>query len=480
MSKARAIVAHTLIQIISKGLNIALGLAAFSLLTQYLGQEGFGQYTIITTFLGVFGVMADLGLSIVAIQMMSERRDQEERIFNTIVSIRIITALFALGLAPLIALLFPYSAAVKIGIALTFMSFFFSSLIQLFTALFQQRVAMVFPSYADAVGRLILLGGVIAAMVFQQGLYEILIITLIANAVQCLMLYIKARRIFPIRILVDRAIAHDVFARSWPIALSVTFNLIYLKADILILSLFYPEADVGLYGASYRILEVLVTIPMMFMGITLSSFTDAWANNDTARFSRYLQKSFDAMLIMAIPLVVGTIVIAPALMTFISGADFALSGHILRILILATGMVFIGTLFGHLINIINAQRTMMWGYAAGAIVGLAGYLVFVPLFSFWGAAWMTVAVEGLIMTITWSVFYRRTRLRPQMTRLPSVVGASAVMGVLVWSCAPFVPLFVSLLIGAVSYPVALLALRGVSIEEIQLLLPFKKRYNIKE
>ncbi|MEK7103189.1 MAG: flippase, partial [Patescibacteria group bacterium] len=374
MSKAQAIITHTIIQVISKGLNIALGLAAFSLLTQYLGQGGFGQYTIITTFLGIFGVIADMGLSIVAIQMMSERRDQESKVFNTILSIRIITALIALGLAPLIALLFPYSVAVKVGIALTFLSFFFSSLIQLFTALFQQRVAMVFPSYADAIGRIVLLGGVIAAMVFHQGLYEILIITVLANAIQCLLLYLKARKIFPIRIAIDKIIATDVFVRSWPIALSVTFNLIYLKADILILSLFRPEADVGLYGASYRILEVLVTIPMMFMGITLSSFADAWAQKDNERFRRYLQKSFDAMIIMAIPLIVGTILIAPDIMTFISGKEFIVSGRILQILILAMGMVFVGTLFGHLINIINAQRTMLWGYAAGAIGGLAGYL----------------------------------------------------------------------------------------------------------
>ncbi len=474
MSKAQAILTHTVIQIISKGLNIALGLAAFSLLTQYLGQEGFGQYTIITTFLGIFGVMADMGLSIIAIQMMSEQPEKEGDIFNTVLSIRIVTALIALGIAPFIALLFPYTGIVKVGIALTFLSFFFSSLIQLFTALFQQRVAMVFPSYADAVGRLILLGGVIAAMVFHRGLYEILIITVLANATQCLLLYIKARKIFPITIAIDRAIARDVFTRSWPIALSVTFNLIYLKADILILSLFRPEGDVGLYGASYRILEVLVTIPMMFMGITLSSFANAWAQKDYARFSRYLQKSFDAMIIIAVPLVVGTIIVAPDLMTFISGKEFAVSGQILRILIVASGMVFVGTLFGHLINIINAQKTMLWGYAAGAIGGLVGYLIFIPLFSFWGAAWMTVVTEGAIMVIGFIVFYRRTHLRPKLKRLPAIIAASGIMGLLVWFSSTHLPLLIVLLIGIISYPLVLLLLKGISIHEVRLLLPSKK------
>lgn len=473
MSKTQAIIAHTGIQVLSKILNIALGLAAFSLLTQYLGQEGFGQYTIITTYLGIFGIVADMGLSIVAIQMIGEEPDNEGYIFNTVLSVRIITALIALSLAPIIALLLPYSPVVKIGIALTFLSFFFSSIIQLFTALFQGRISMIFPAYADAAGRLILLAGVIGATLLHRGLYLILIITVLGNGMQCLMLYLRSRKFFPIKFQINRFIGRKIFKRSWPIALSIAFNLIYLKADILILSFFRPEGDVGLYGASYRILEVLVTIPMMFMGITLSSFANAWSQNDFARFRRYLQKSFDAMFILALPLVVGTIFIAPKLMLFISGADFAISGNILQILIIASGMVFISTLFGHLINVIHAQRTMVWGYAVGAIVGLIGYCIFIPLFSFWGAAWMTVVTEGLILGMSFIIFYKRTHMRPNFTRIPSIFFASAMMGLFVWFFVGQWPLFAVLLTTPVIYGLTLFLTKGISRDEIRLLLPNK-------
>src|SRR6056297_1070763 len=107
---------NTLIQIVSKFTATALGLVVVGILTRYLGQSGFGKYTTIMAFLSLFGIIADLGLTLVTAQMVSEPGADQQKILNNLFSIRFFSALLLLGVAPLVVLLFTYEANVKLGV----------------------------------------------------------------------------------------------------------------------------------------------------------------------------------------------------------------------------------------------------------------------------------------------------------------------------------------------------------------------------
>jgi O-antigen/teichoic acid export membrane protein len=49
-----------------------------------LGQTGFGQYTTITTFLSIFAILADFGLTLVTAQMISQPNIDEKKILNNL------------------------------------------------------------------------------------------------------------------------------------------------------------------------------------------------------------------------------------------------------------------------------------------------------------------------------------------------------------------------------------------------------------
>ena len=98
---------NTIIQIISKVLSIILGLISIAIITRHLGQNGFGQYTTIITFLSFFGIIADLGLTLVTIQIISKPKINQDKALGNLLGLRLISALIFLGLAPIIVLLFP-------------------------------------------------------------------------------------------------------------------------------------------------------------------------------------------------------------------------------------------------------------------------------------------------------------------------------------------------------------------------------------
>ncbi|MDO8571259.1 MAG: polysaccharide biosynthesis C-terminal domain-containing protein, partial [bacterium] len=289
------------------------------------------------------------------------------------------------------------------------------------------------------------------------------------NAIQAILLYIFAFRICKISFAYDWKLWKRILFRSWPIALSIILNLVYLKADTIILSLYKPQSDVGLYGAAYRVFEVLMTLPYMFMGVALASFARAWSSGDHATFRRYFQKSFDFMAIITLPIVVGTLFLAHPIMLLVAGDDFSPSGDILMVLIIASGFVFFGTLFGHLINVIHEQRRMLIGYVCGAVVGLTGYFIFIPTYSYWGAAWMTIFAEALVASIGFWVFYKKTHIFPSFSIVFRSAGATLCMALVLFFTSSF-HLFITLLLGSLSYVVFLILFGGVPKEVLSLFL----------
>ena len=112
----------------------------------------------------------------------------------------------------------------------------------------------------------------------------------------------------------------------------------------------------GIYGASYRTIEVIGTIPYMFAGIMLPLFTTNWLQKNFDFFKKISQKSFDLMIILALPLAIGTQFVAKEIISLIAGAEFSESGLALQFLITSTALLFISSIFSHLIIAIDKQK----------------------------------------------------------------------------------------------------------------------------
>lgn len=465
MSLTRQVAHNMIYQISGKIISTALGLVALAMMTRYLGQEGFGGYTTIIAFLQFFGILVDFGLTLTTVQMISEPGANENKITSNIFTLRFFSALIFLGLAPLVVLFFPYNAILKIGVAITTLSFFFITLNQVLIGLFQKHLSMWKVAVAENAGRVVLIGLVAFAIATDRGLLAILWAVIFGSAANFLINFLFSLKYVRIKFAFDWLIWKEIYRRSWPIGLSIIFNLIYLKADTIILSLFRSQAEVGLYGASYRVLDVLTTFPMMFAGLLLPVLTAAWAKRDLEKFKRVMQKSFDFLVMIAVPIIFGTFFLGERLMSFVAGDDFALSGTILKILILAAGAIFVGTLFGHLVVAVQKQRKMIWGYASVAAICLLAYIIFIPHYTFWAAAWITFFSEGAIALLTFIVTYRTTRLAPSGIIFLKSLLASLVMAGAIYFLRP-INLLLIIFVSAAIYFAVLYFLKGFSKETL--------------
>ena len=89
-----------------------------------------------------------------------------------------------------------------------------------------------------------------------------------------------------------------------PLGLALAINAVYFRADTLIISLYEPFGQVGLYTLAYRILEVTLVLGTVFLNTGFPVLSEAVAHDEAAR-RRAIQSSSDLLVILGVPLVAG-------------------------------------------------------------------------------------------------------------------------------------------------------------------------------
>ncbi|HMB25866.1 MAG TPA: flippase [Patescibacteria group bacterium] len=427
MTVAKKIAHNTLIHLSGKIISLILGLVSVAIMTRYLGQTGFGYYITVTAFLGFFGILVDFGLSMTTVQMISDNEEKMSKIVNSIMSLRVISSFLFLGLAPIIVWFFPYNIFIKLGVLLAVGSYFCLSLVQTLTGVFQKKLKMMEITLAEVAGRVLLVGLVALTAFLGKNIYWIFGSITLGSVLNLLIVFLFSKKYIQWHWQVDTKIWKEVLSRAWPIALSIGFNLVYLRMDTIILSLTGSQAEVGLYGATYRVVDILTMMPAVFMGLVLPVAAKYFLQDKKQQLKDLLQKAFNALMIFAVPIVAGTILVANKLMVFIAGKDFYLSGDILKVLIFASGAIFATTLFSYAVVAVKKQKAMMWGYLAVAVLTMIGYLIFIPKYGYWGAAWMTLFSEVLILIWTAVLIYKTIGFFPNLKIFSQTVPASLIM-----------------------------------------------------
>jgi O-antigen/teichoic acid export membrane protein len=471
-SSAQRVFRHTLFQIASRAIGTALGLTAVSLIGRSLGTSGFGAYTTITAYLSVFAILADFGVSTTVVAMLSEKDADEESLARNALGLRIALTLGGLLAAIAIVPFTPYSTEIKYGIVLMTLSFFGISINQIQTAFFQRHVRMDRPAIAEIIGRILLVLGIWLAIRMQSGLTGILLAVIFSNLLHAGIAACFLKGIAPFRPCAHFAVWRSILARSWPVGASIALNLIYLRADTVILSWTHSQTEVGVYGMAYRVIDVLTVLPMLFMGIVLPFLASAWSHNDTARFSRTLTQALNALVLGAAPLTAGALVLGPDLLAFVAGEPFRASGHVLQLLIFGVAAIFVGAAFTHTIVALQAQRHMLLPLAIDAILSLALYVLLIPRYGMWAAGSVTVFSEIFAAGAAMVIAYRSSKTHPSWN-IPVRAVVAAGMMALVLFAVPTVPLALRLLLGVVVYSVAAFAVGAVRPATIRELLSVK-------
>lgn len=475
MSLLRQVAHNTALQFAGKIIGTALGFGAVAFLFPYLQDEKYGNYTTAMTYLQLFGIVMDLGLYVVLLKHISDPENADGKITDNIFTFRLVTAILFLILACVSVWFIPvYPVIVKWAVIVVAVNFLFITLNQLLLAIYQQHLAMGWVAIAEIVGKLAMfIGTILVVFVLKGGVLMIMLTVVISGALNFALLWIWLRRYTRLHLAFDFTLWRKVLKESWPIAIAIALNLIYFKSDSIILSLYKSQAEVGIYGAPYKMLEVIITLPAMVVGLLMPVLSRYYAAHDQLHFKELYQRSINLLLIIALPLVVGTAFVAEPFMLLIAGEEFTTQpgvlGNLLRILMLAVGMIFIGTLTGYVVVVIDKQKQIIFGYAFVAVTALLAYMWFIPRYSYYGAAWVTVYSETAMVLIAVVLIHQTTKVWPSLRLVPRILFACGAMAAVLWALQGY-PVIVAIAVGGLVYSLVLIGVGAITPAELKTVL----------
>jgi O-antigen/teichoic acid export membrane protein len=462
MSLNKKIAFNSASQIIGKTISTILGLVSVIIMLRTLGIERYGWYSTASYFLMFIGIMGDFGFAVMTNRFLSDPHLEKTKVFNTLITLRFISALVFQIAAPLLVLLFPYRPEVKLATVILTFSFFASALNQVFTGSFQSQLKNYLPITAEVLSRIALVVGTYYVAKEQHAFIWLMIVITLASFVYTALLWYKHP---PFSFKIDSRIARLVMKGMWPVALSVIFNAVYLQGDKVLLPLYVNDTDVGLYGSAYRIIDISTQIAALLMGIMLPLLTVSWNKNLKQEFKSFYQLSLNLLALFLFPTLVGLFVLAKPLMNFIA-PNFILASELLRWLSFILFGVWLGMTYGHIMLAINKQKQSIFAFASTALLALAGYLILIPHYGVWAAAGVSIASECLagLMLLGFVTYYTRTL--PPLWSLTKITLASVTMGYALYYFQTL-PLVLLVFLGIILYALLIICLRVISLTRIK-------------
>jgi len=381
---------NTLVQVIGKVISTVLSLISVGLLTRYLGQEGFGNYSLVFAYLSVFGIFSDLGLQLTMIRELAQKK--EKSIYGAFFWTKFFLVFFSTLLSWLFLLFFPYSKFIKIAILITSFGFALGSLNNFGIVIFQAQLRLDLVTFVDVISRVVTVGFIVLFISLGKGLYSILNTILIGNLVGSFLIILVLRKFITFDFKFDFNLAKKIVRQSLPVGLTSILTLLYFKIDILILSIFRGAEEVGIYSLAYKVLENILVLWGYYMASTYPLLAKLIKREKT-EFESLFGKSFKIAILGGIGIFVLGWVLAPLIIRMLGGGKFKESILVLKVLLFSLPFLLVNNLFYHNFLVRKQPQKILKILSFSLFFDITLNYALIPTYGYFAAALVVVFTQ---------------------------------------------------------------------------------------
>ncbi len=385
---------------VEKILRVIVGLFVGIWVARYLGPEQFGLFSYAQSFVGLFTVIATLGLDGIVIRELVKDESRRDVLLGTAFRLKLVGALL---------LLIALAIAVKLShqdTLTTLLVFVIASatVLQSFNVIdfyFQSKVLSKYIVYANIVSLLVSILIKVALILTQAPLlsfaYSVLFDSLV---LACGFLYVyRYNKLFVRKWQFDAQVALSLLKDSWMMMLAGAAILIYMKIDIIIIKEMIDSEAVGQYAAAVKISEAWYFIPMVIVSSLFPAIIKAKKISEELYYAR-LQQLYNFMVLMAIVIAIPMTFLSNMLIEFLYGEQFNKSGIVLMIHIWAGVFVFLSVVNDKWFYIENKASILTFKVLTGAVSNILLNIILIPIYGIEGAAIATIISYSI--SVLWS------------------------------------------------------------------------------
>ena len=444
-----------------------LGIIFILMAARVLGPEGFGKFTFAAALAALFSGALEFGLRPIVIREVARAPETAERSWRIVSGLTLALGACLFPLLPLtaIGLNRPTETIWAVGLMGMFglLSAFHELGIAFFIALRVQQYELLVRLVTKACLVLLALlvvaaGGGLVAITAAYPLSALISLPLI--------LWLIHRWSPKLHPLWNLGESLRFWREAWPLAAGTLFHYASWRFPPLLLAVLRDDAEVGYFGAAFRLIEALGFIPAIFVFAIFPILSASYGHHEE-RLRTAIQKTFQLLLLLACPLAVGTMFVGRHLLQLFYGATFEPATPMLSVLIWTSALNFLNFLFFVVFISLNHQEEVT--RIAG--LGLALSLLLTPPLILWAGgvgAGLGLAIAEASLTLLGSL--RLRRLRPGLglwATAPKAFAASGLMALGLWAAGSG-PLGVQLVVAVTIYAGSLTVLRTVSRDQLSL------------
>jgi len=446
-----------------------LGFVLYTLIARYLGPDDFGIYSVAVSFSMIFALVGSLGVDSYLVKEIAKDPNRSQELLSTAALVKGVGGVIGFCSLLLISTLLNYEVRTHAAIVIFGFVLLSRPLNELMGAVFRGLQRMEFSALMK-ISRSALTFSIVVVMILLHR--SVLYITS-ANVFTSILLFIVfyffvLRRLIPgFRIDINRERMGTIVCGGFPFLIIGMMYIINAKTDVLMLSKLASIEKVGIYDAGNQLLLILLVIPSLVSQVIYPLLAEK-ADSRRQDVSQTVNFVIKVMVTLSVPISVGIVLLAPAIIELIYGNRYVGSAAVLQILGMGISVVFIRSVLGWALAAIEKVKLVMWINFMTLTVNIVLNLVLIPLYMERGAAMasicsMVFATICMLMAIKLNI-----KTKPVSLQFVKPVLSAAVMGAFLMQF-PDMNLFLKIPCGVVLYLVPFVLLKGFTREEYSIL-----------
>jgi len=232
---------------------------------------------------------------------------------------------------------------------------------------------------------------------------------------------------------------------------------LYSMVDTTMLGAICEKENVAYYTYAQKIVRIFLQVINSFTIVVVPRLALYYKEKKKDDFDNLVSKTFETIIVLATPLVVGIQIIGYNAIILLYGTPFAPSSSVLRLLSLLLIISPIGYLLGsRMLLVTDHENQMIICVGLGAIVNIVGNSILIPKYAEAGAAVASVISEICVMIIYVCFGHSYFNLKVLLSELIKIVFSTIVMAIIVYFVGlPFsnllIKIIVQALIGCIVY-----------------------------
>ena len=470
MTTAKRIAKNSTFIFLGDAIGHILQLVLVVYLVRYLGAVTFGKYAFAFAFTSLFMILSDLGLSTLSIREIARDTSKAGEYLTNISITKFILSMITILLIVVTINLMHYPQDTTLAVYIVGGVTVFTSFTGSFRSVFRAFERMEYEAITRIAERLLIFGTVLPILFLGYGLIEVVSVMLIAQALIFIFtLVIVIKKFTRPKLTFDFSLCKSLIKEALPFGLASVFTIIYFQTDTVMLSVMKGDAVVGWYNAAYRLVMGTLFISTAVVNSVYPVLSRYFTSSKDSLMLIY-EKSFKFLLLLAIPLGIGTTLLADRIIIFLYGENFAPSIIALQILIWVASILFIYSIVGYTLASINKQLVDTRITAVSALLNVGLNLLLIPTYSYVGAGIASIVSQVFVFTCEFS-YLQKNGYKIEVSKIVlKPLCAGAVMGLFIYALGMMsIPLFIVVISAIVIYAICLYLLKAFDEDEIRMM-----------